>query len=219
MNDSLSRQEREKIAIEQTILQHAEELFGLNGYENTSMDALAASSEYTKRTIYRYFTCKEDLYFAVLLKGHLKLLGAIQEENQKGSTGYERIQLSYKAFYDFYLESRVLFDLMTQIKAIKSRKNPHDLPYFKRYTECIGILYKEIISLFEMAHNDKSIRTDVDPSQLGFSSAFLLLGFFHMLSVSGDSFTEHFALDKERFVGFTMKMLFQILGREEHECK
>lgn len=215
MMDSLSRHEREKIKIEQTILQHAEDLFGRKGYENTTMDALAASCEYTKRTIYRYFTCKEDLYFAVLLKGHMKLLAVIREESQKGSTGYERIKLSYKAFYDFYLESDILFDLMSQIKGIKSEKNPNNLPYFQRYADCLRILYKEIISLFEMAHNDNSIRTDIEAPALGFSSAFLLNGFFHMLSLSGDGFTEFFSLDKEQFIGLTMKMLFQLLEGEK----
>ncbi|MGB7604569.1 MAG: TetR/AcrR family transcriptional regulator [Lutisporaceae bacterium] len=215
MKNLLSRKEREKIEIEKTILQHAEDLFSLNGYENTSMDALATSCEYTKRTIYRYFTCKEDLYFAVMLKGHTRLFEAIQSENQKGSTGYEKIKLSYKAFSDFYMESSSLFDLMTQIKAIKSKKNPNDLPYFRRYADCIRALYKEILSLFEMAHNDKSIRTDVAASQLGFSSIFLLNGFFHMLSLSGDSFVDFFALDKEQFIGITIKMLFQLLDGEK----
>lgn len=211
METGLSRHEREKIEIEKTIIENAEELFSLKGYENTSMDLLAASCQYTKRTIYRYFTCKEDLYFAVMLKGHVKLLELIRRENQKGSTGYEKIKLSYKAFYDFYLESGALFDLMLQIKAIKSKKNLDELPYFKKYAECIRILYKEIISLFELAQNDKSIRADVDASQLGFFYAFLLNGFYNMLSLSGDSFTEFFSLDKEQFVGFSMKMLFQLL--------
>lgn len=214
MGDLQSRYAKEKFLTEQTIVQHAEELFSRKGYENTTMDTLAGSCEYTKRTIYRYFTCKEDLYFAVLLYGHERLLEAIRNENQKGNTGFEKIKLSYKAFYDFYLESDVLFDLMTQIKAIKSEKNPNDLPYFQRYIECLRTLYKEIISLFEMAHGDRSIRTDLAASQLGFSSAFLLHGFFHMLSLSGDSFTELFSLDKEQFIGLTMKMIFHLVEGE-----
>lgn len=215
MDNKLSRHEREKLQIEQTILQHAEDLFRRNGYTHTSMDALAESCEYTKRTIYRYFSCKEDLYFAVLLKGHTGLLEKIKTEIPKGNTGYDKIQLSYKAFYDFFIQDNSQFDLMTQIKAIKSEKNPNELPYFQQYAACANAIHQEIISLFIIAHNDKSIRTDVDASLLGFSSVFILEGFYHMLSLIGDSFTDNFSLDMEQFIEFTTRLLFQLLERKE----
>lgn len=217
MEKKLSRQERERIHLIQTVIQNAETLFCQNGYENSTIDALAARSEYTKRTIYRYFVCKEDLYFAVMLKGHQQLLESIQAEIKKGQTGYEKIKMAYQAFYDYFIKSEWLFDLMAQIKSIKSKKNPNELPYFEQYANCIGCIYKEITMLFVMAHKDKSIRTDVDPQQLGFSSTFILNGFFHMLCLSGDGFTQHFTLDKEQFIGFTMKLLFQILEGENNE--
>jgi AcrR family transcriptional regulator len=211
----LSRQERERIQLVQTVTQHAEDLFRQNGYENTTTDALAASSEYTKRTIYRYFVSKEDLYFAVMLKGHERLLRTIQGEIQSGQTGYEKIRMAYQAFFDFFMKNGWLFDLMAQIKSIKSKRNPNELPYFEKYANCVELIYKEIIALFVMAHGDKSIRIDIDPKQLGFSSAFILNGFFHMLGLSGDSFTRHFTLDKEQFIDLTMKLLFQILEGEK----
>lgn len=211
MEKKLSRQEREKIQIEQTILQHAENLFRQNGYTNTSMDALSVNCEYTKRTIYRYFTCKEDLYFAVLLKGHIALLEAVKSKTQDGKTGREKIALAFKAYSDFFTQDNSQFDLMSQIKAIKSEKKPNELPYFKKYVDCADSIHKEIITLFMMAGNDKSIRTDVDASQLGFSSIFMLEGFYHMLSLMGDSFTEHFSLNKDQFTEFTLKLIFQLL--------
>ena len=212
MEKQLSRQEREKIETEKTILNHAEELFSLNGYGNTSMDALAESCEYTKRTIYRYFTCKEDLYFAVLLKAHMRLLENIREQIQRGNTGYEKIRLTYGVFFDFYKNSPSLFDLMSEIKSTKSKKDLDELPCYIKYAACIRTLYKEVISLFEMAARDQSIRTDVGATQLGFSSIFLLYGFTHMLSLFGDSFMDFFSLDKEQFIAFTENLLFQIIG-------
>src|SRR5690348_11584590 len=126
MDKPLSRHEREKIEIERTILQHAEDLFYLHGYESTTMDMLAKSCEYTKRTIYRYFTCKEDLYFAVLLKGHIPLLEEVKKLTQCDGTGKEKIVLSMDLFRKFNSESSGLFDLMTQIKAIRSKKQPDE---------------------------------------------------------------------------------------------
>jgi AcrR family transcriptional regulator len=214
MEKPLSRQEREKIEIEKTILQHAEQLFSLKGYQSTSMDVLAESCEYTKRTIYRYFTCKEDLYFAALLKGHRLLLENIREKIQCGDTGYEKIKLAYDAFFDFYKNSDYLFDMMAEVKSAKAKKDLNMLPYYMKYTECIRTLYKEVLALFELASCDHSIRIDVDATQLGFSSIFLLNGFIHMLSLCGDGFMDFFSLDKKQFIGFTENLLFQLMSSE-----
>jgi AcrR family transcriptional regulator len=217
MEKPLSRQEREKNEIGNTILLHAENLFNLNGYGNTSMDVLAETCEYTKRTIYRYFTCKEDLYFAVLLRGHIRLLENIREKIQCGNTGYEKIRLAYDVFFDFYKNSSSLFDMMSEIKSTKLKKDLYALPYYKKYADCIRTIYKEIISLFEIASSDNSIRTDVKAAQLGFSTVFLLNGFIHMLSLCGDSFMEFFSLDKEQFIVFTENLLFQLISGEKTE--
>lgn len=214
MEKQLSRQEREKSEIEKTILYHAEKLFSFNGYVNTTMDTLAENCEYTKRTIYRYFTCKEDLYFAVLLRGHIRLLENIRVKIQCGNTGYEKIRLAYHAFFDFYKNSSSIFDLMSEIKSVKLKKDLSSLPYYIKYSDCIKTMYKEVISLFEMASCDHSIRTDIETTQLGFSSIFLLNGFIHMLSLCGDSFIEFFSLNKEQFIDFTENLLFQLMDGE-----
>lgn len=215
MTKELSRQEREKVEIEKTILQHAENLFSIKGYNNTSMDALAESCEYTKRTIYRYFFCKEDLYYAVLLKGHSRLLLDIQEKIKCGDTGYEKIKLVYIAFFDFYKNYNSLFDLMAEIKATKSNSELNELPYYMKYADCVRTIYKEVIFLFEMASCDHSIRTDVEASHLGFSTIFLLNGFLHMLSLCGDSFMGFFSLDKEQFITLTEDLIFQLISNKK----
>jgi AcrR family transcriptional regulator len=218
MEKQLSRQERGKIEIEQSILRHAENLFSSNGYGNTSMDMLAEKCEYTKRTIYRYFSGKEDLYFAVMLRGHTSLLENIREKIQCGNTGYEKIRLAYEAFFDFYKNSSSLFTMMSEIRSTKIKNDLYSLPHYKKYADCIRTIYKEVISLFEMASYDKSIRTDVETDRLGFSSVFLLNGFILMLNLCGDSFMEFFSLDKEQFIAFTGNLLFQLMsGMKEQQ--
>ena len=208
----MSRQERERMQLVETVTQHAESLFRQNGYENTTIDALAANSEYTKRTIYRYFASKEDLYFAVMLKGHMLLHEAINTGTSKGKSGHEKITLAYNTIFTFFRENGWLFDLISHLQSIKSKKPPGDLPYFEKYASCIELIHKEIISLFVMAHNDKSIRTDLDPRHLGFSSTFILNGFFHMLRLYGDFFTQNQYPDQDQFIGFTIDFLSQTLN-------
>ncbi len=49
---------RKKVAI----LEAAIELFQLNGFQGTSMDAIAARAEVSKRTVYNHFPSKQDLF-------------------------------------------------------------------------------------------------------------------------------------------------------------
>ena len=67
--ENISRRDREKLTRENEIIQAAENIFRLEGYENASMDDIAREAQFTKRTLYQYFPSKDDLFFAVLLKG------------------------------------------------------------------------------------------------------------------------------------------------------
>ncbi len=49
---------RKKVAI----IDAAIELFQLNGFQGTSMDAIAARAEVSKRTVYNHFPSKQDLF-------------------------------------------------------------------------------------------------------------------------------------------------------------
>ena len=69
MQNYLSRREREKKLRESEIVKAAEVIFFEKGFENASMDEIAKSSEFTKRTLYKYFINKEDLFFAVVHEG------------------------------------------------------------------------------------------------------------------------------------------------------
>jgi|GEM_PF-747817 len=221
MGTPLLRQEREKIKVEKTILQHAEDLFKKCGYDNTTMDTLSKKCEYTKRTIYRYFSCKEDLYFAVLCKGHMEMLTFLKQVAKSDQTGKEKILAATQNMIRLYKESNYLFDLMGQINAVRSQKEEKPLPFYQKYTVCVSDIHKEMISFFMAAHNDKSIRTDINPALLGYASVFVTNGFFHMLSLMGDDFLHYFSpeteqynefsaqysLDTERFIQFTMNLL------------
>jgi len=53
---------------QEEILNAAKFLFLSKGYQNTSMDSVAAEAKVTKQTVYRYFLSKEELFKAVLVQ-------------------------------------------------------------------------------------------------------------------------------------------------------
>lgn len=57
----------------QLFIQHARELFAEQGYNATTMNAIAQRAGKGRRTLYNYFGTKSDVYLAVI-KGELELL-------------------------------------------------------------------------------------------------------------------------------------------------
>jgi len=80
---STSRAEREKERKIEEIRDAAESLFVQKGYHGTTMDEIAAKSEFTKRTVYGYFGSKEELLAAVTAKAFRLLNGYFKAALEK----------------------------------------------------------------------------------------------------------------------------------------
>ena len=63
------RKEREKEQRRNDIIDAAERIFFKNGAENSTMDDVAREAELSKGTLYLYFRSKEDLQFAISVRG------------------------------------------------------------------------------------------------------------------------------------------------------
>jgi AcrR family transcriptional regulator len=213
MNES-TRREREQQNMLETIIATAEELFCSQGYENTLMDDIARVSEYTKRTIYKYFVSKEDLFFAVALKGYQRLMSLTGKKNEQ-STGYENIRSAYYGFYEFYIQFPKLLQLINRSGMLKSTSANAETPYMRKFMDLDQALFGNILSMFQAGRADGSIRADVDLKMLAFSSVYMATGFFQMLSQSGDTYTNHFGMDKDSFVKFSLDMMLETLRNRE----
>lgn len=207
----LTKREREQIERADFIITKAEKLFSKNGVEKVSMDDVAREAEFTKRTIYRYFTCKEDLIFAILLKGNERLLELIKGKCQQGANGFEKARLSSYAYYEYYCRHPYIAQLANIKGYIKAPSSAAIMPYQKKFMDSDRILFKELVGLFEEGKADGSIRSDFDISKLALTSVFLTVGFFQLFSQSGANFTKHFGLDKEDFVKSTIELLSEML--------
>ena len=206
-----STHERERLAREQDMLDAAVKLFCENGFEKTSMEDLAKESEYTKKTIYRYFTCKEDLFFAVILQGNRTLSDMIAKSYNSDNNGLENIRCAYSAFYNFYCENNQLLQLMAMVGMVKSRSADKEVPFREKCDEQTTTIFKNIADLFFLAKADGSIRPDLDVNVLAYSSVFMTTGFFNQFSLSGDSFTRFIKMDRELFVSFCIDRMIDSL--------
>ncbi len=207
--EKLSRQEREKRVREESMVTAAETLFSQYGFENVSMDAIAKEAEFTKRTLYQYFRSKEDLYFAVILKGFKQLASYCNTAAEQGQTGFEKLRLVSLAYYQFYQDFPETFRLMNAIGRVKNATT--NTPKREEFMQFDNRLFEGFARLIEAGQADGSIRADIDAMKSACTVAFMLTGFFAMLSETGKTFTEHFTLDQNKFSLFALDLLSDAL--------
>jgi AcrR family transcriptional regulator len=79
------------------IMDAAKELFSVNGLGGTSMDDIAAKAEYSKSTVYVYFSGKDDIYYSIVYEYMTMLRCGIADCLEKSDQLEER----YYAICDF----------------------------------------------------------------------------------------------------------------------
>jgi len=211
---NMSRQEREKHVREEEIINAAEKIFILKGFDEASMDEIAKEAEFTKRTLYRYFESKEDLFFSVVIKGFKRLYSYLEKACDIKQNGYERIIHSCRSYYQFYKDNPELLRLMNFLGYVKAKSQDSNTRH--EFIQINSQLFKMVTRIIEDGKVDGSINSDLDAEKTAYSLAFMMTGFLNQLSITGGSFTENFSMDIEDFSLYTIDLLLGTLETKSH---
>ncbi len=74
------RRKREKLQKRNDIIDAAEKVFMIKGFENSTMEDIAKESEYSKGTLYLYFKSKNELCLSIVVRG-LNVISSKFEES------------------------------------------------------------------------------------------------------------------------------------------
>lgn len=108
---SAERREREAAETRQRIVDAARDLFVANGYDATSMRAIAKRIEYTPTAIYHHFESKEAL-LDELCSHDFRALAATFQKVGKVEDPVERIDRIGEAYVEFALEHPMHYQFM-----------------------------------------------------------------------------------------------------------
>lgn len=100
----IARSELDKEKRRNDILNAAEKLFFSKGYENVSMKDISKEVKFSRSTIYLYFENKEELFFAIVLRGIRILNPMIKERVKKAKTGFTKVIAFRNGYYKFSKE-------------------------------------------------------------------------------------------------------------------
>jgi AcrR family transcriptional regulator len=106
------RHERDREAVERSILDAARELFVAEGYPNVSIRKIAERIEYSPAALYAYFRSKDDIFFALAEEGFRLLSGIAPGEDERLQEPLARVRDFFWRLYGFSREHPEYFALM-----------------------------------------------------------------------------------------------------------
>lgn len=154
-----------KIQTKNKIIEEAEKQFIENGIANTHMKDIAESIGINRRTLYRYYTTKEELAFEiemiVMEKIQNYLNEKIKDENDKN--GFEKLCS--------YFENVNVFDIRDQLKftAEFDRYFSDEYPnkeLEKKFLESIEPTKEKLYQYIDEGIKDGSLRNDLDTEDI-----------------------------------------------------
>lgn len=154
------RKEREKQQRREEIIDAAEAVFFSQGFEQSTMDDIAAKAELSKGTLYLYFKSKEDLHMAVARKAILLLRSITLEASEGAGSAVEKLQRMGWACVKF---SSTHPD---QMKAIMTLEGLEAGSISYTSSDVKNLIYNEstvgtVIQIVEQGVAEKLIRSDI----------------------------------------------------------
>src|SRR6476659_1567753 len=96
----------------QQLLEVACSLFARSGFHDTSMDDIAEGAGVTKPVLYQHFPSKRALYGELLEDTGRRLLDHLTEATGRATSGRERVEAGFRAYFQFAVGDRSAFRLL-----------------------------------------------------------------------------------------------------------
>jgi TetR/AcrR family transcriptional regulator len=197
------KREQKKEERRKYILNIAEKLFFLRGYDDVSMNDIASEVGLNKSVIYRYFKNKESLYFAIVLRGTKIFNKMFKEKVKVKETGLEKLEEAGRAYFEFYKEYPDYHDAY-----LYSRSKRFELKEIEYYIE-IDLLTKDIMKIIcdsiQEGIDDGTMRKGLKPMEVAVFIA-LTAERIVRLSPSTLNFLESQGINHEQFIEDSMDL-------------
>ena len=191
------RREREREQRREAIIDAAEKLFFTQGYDRTTMDAIAEVAELNKATLYLYFKNKHDLYHAIVHRGLLLLTHVLTEAAAPEGPGISKVDGVLAALAGFQEGHPDYYAALHHRDANRAGPNAPERTRYDRLTDIAGErLFRIVEDTVRLGVDDGSVRSDIDPSMV----ALLVLSHAHgalHFAWANDDFVQH-VLDMNR---------------------
>jgi AcrR family transcriptional regulator len=158
----MTRKEMEKSLRRQFIVDAAEELFREKGFEATQMDEIARHAEFSKTTLYKYFTSKDELALLVYRNLHSKKMEYLKQATEEHDNAVDRLQALGKAYYSFFVAhpDYLRFQLYWDYRGLNKRNIRPNV--IEDTTDVISEDVDYFCDILQRGIQDGTLRSDLD---------------------------------------------------------
>ena len=124
------------------ILKAAEELFASRRYDEITMDEIAQLAQVGKGTLYRYFSSKEALLYAILQTGHEDLVASIRAAAMKKGSFQEILTGVCRQIAVSHERRHPMFHMAFML----NRRTQNDSPEARAHCDQMKVNYENLIA-------------------------------------------------------------------------
>lgn len=208
------RRKRERERKTEEIVDSAETEFFQSGYDKTTMTTIAERLELTKPALYRYFKSKDDLYYAVILRGSTILSEMMKNEVNAQKTGLDKIGATGIAYCKFYRQYPDYCRLMLEIKNNTSQN--FNCINIQKQSEFDNNQLTIMLDAIEAGKTDGTIRTDIDTLM---TALFLMESTIAIMKLSDSMVGTDMEKNFEELIMHSMKLMRNSIESKKGEIK
>jgi len=161
------RKERERKIREEAILDAAEAIIQENGFEGATMDAIADRAEVGKGTLYLHFKSKNSIYLGICIRGSSLLNDMMKDVLLKEQKGIEMVEELGLAYLKFIRSHPVYYSAFNFYENVSEKGSAKPGTLLKKCEECAKEAMTYITRALQIGMQDGSIKSDVEPKELG----------------------------------------------------
>jgi AcrR family transcriptional regulator len=213
------RKQQDKEIKRKDIIDAAEKIFFANGYENSSMDAVAKKAEFSKRTIYVYFNSKEQIYFEIMIRGYRLLLKMMEEgfKKEKPASALEELRCIFYTLFSFR-EKHV--DYFKAIMEYETKADGDQTGvYGESKEECYRLGEEVLFYLIEAlkkGKSDGSLKRDMNCEKTALILWAFTVGVFHAGGRKKEYLENYHHTTVEEFLEESYQLILQLVVAKEH---
>ena len=191
MSTTRSRKDIEFDTRRQVIVDAARRLLAERDIETIAMDEIAASADYTRRTLYAYFKSREEIFLRVLVEDLKRRWSKQQRSMIDAATGLEKIQAWARALFSFSRENpqSIRLQIYWDYRGIDETKVGE--PTLRHFKQLNNELAEGLREIFQRGINDGSLRPDLELDLCISQFLYTLRIVIHRALSPGYSFTSH----------------------------
>ena len=213
--DERKRQERE---IRRTdIIDAAERVFFSKGYDNSSVDDVAREAEFSKRTIYVYFSSKEQIYFEIMIRGYRLLIGMIEKSFRESQpqSAIEELHCIFFTFFGFSQSYPAYFKAIMEYET----KNSDDQSGVEDASkaECYQLgeqIFGYLFHALQKGVAEGTLQAGLDSEAAALVLWACTVGIYNTGEKKGDYLKKYHQIDPQNFVTESFHLMMRLIGRK-----